>query len=353
MMFHVILFQVTQRKVDIRAVGGRLVAVKSAGTEFEVAALAHEADLLRRSAHPGVVGVVSFTSTLDRAELVLTAPSEYTVAERLPESINACLDFVAAIADIVADLHAIGVAHGAIRPDHVLVAENNQPVLCGFGCAQSVVDPQLFAADVVAIGELLAWLARRMPSDARAARRVSAAVACCREPDMTARALGFAMVDGAHGAKGRRTGSAHKSGLSALIALGAIATAAALFADSGAPSSGSPTTAGASATTRSPEGLDPPRIAVRGASYRVGESGDLAFFVPCEGTDRVVVIRPATGDLFVFDRFADAGAPLTAQSVGRVEGALEILAGESGSCSELAVATDDALLHISVPTRSR
>ena len=134
-----------QRKVDIRAVGGRLVAVKSASTELEVAALTHEADLLRRSAHPGVVAVVSFTSTLDRAELVLTAPSEYTVAERLPESSSACLDLVAAIADIVADLHAIGVAHGAIRPDHVLVPDNDQPVLCGFGCAQSVVDPQLFS----------------------------------------------------------------------------------------------------------------------------------------------------------------------------------------------------------------
>jgi serine/threonine protein kinase len=343
----------TQRKVDIRAVGGRLVAVKSAGTELEVAALAHEADLLRRSAHPGVVAVVSFTSTLDRAELVLTAPTEYTVAERMPESISACLDFVAAIADIVADLHAIGVAHGAIRPDHVLVTEHDQPVLCGFGNAQTVVDPQLFSADVVAIGELLAWLARRMPSDARAARRVTAIAARSREPEVTARALGFAMVDDPRRVKMRRGGTSHRPATSALIALGAIATAAALFADSGAPRVGAPTTEATSPATTAQPASDSPRVEVDGVSYRVGQPGDLAFFVPCEGSDRVVVIRPVTGDLFVFDRFAEPGAPLTASSVGRVEGALEILSSETSSCSELAVATHDDLLHITVPARSR
>jgi hypothetical protein len=342
----------TQRKVDIRAVGGRLVAVKSAGTELEVAALTHEADLLRRSAHPGVVAVVSFTSTLDRAELVLTAPSEYTVAERMPESIGACLDFVAAIADIVADLHAIGVAHGAIRPDHVLVTEHGQPVLCGFGSAQTVVDPQLFAADVVAIGELLAWLARRMPADARPARRVAAVLARSREPEVTARALGFAMVDDPRRVKARRTGASHRPAASALIALGAIATAVALFADSGAPRAGAPTTVAASPTT-AVELLDSPRVEVGGVSYRLGQPGDLAFFVPCEGDDRVVVIRPATGDLFVFDRFAQPGVPLTARSIGRVDGAREVLAAGTDTCAELAVVTDDSLLHISVPVRSR
>ena len=343
----------TQRKVDIRAVGGRLVAVKSATTEREVAALTHEADLLRRSAHPGVVAVVSFTSTIDRAELVLTAPSEYTVAERMPESIGACLDFVAAIADIVADLHAIGVAHGAIRPDHVLVTDNDQPVLCGFGCAQTVVDPQLFSADVIAIGELLAWLARRMPSDARTLRRVTAVVARSREPEVTARALGFAMVDDLRRAKVRRAGTSHRPAASALITLGAIATAAAMFADNGAPQMGAPSTPAPSSRVTVPEDLDSPRVAVGGSSYRVGQPGDLAFFVPCEGDDRVVVIRPSTGDLFVFDRFAQAGTPLTARSIGRVDGAREVLPIGTDTCAELAVVTNDGLSHVSVPARSR
>jgi serine/threonine protein kinase len=343
----------SQRKVDIRAVGGRLVAVKSAGNELEVAALAREADLLRRSAHPAVVAVISFTSTIDQAELVLTAPSEYTVAERLPESIGACLDFVAALADIVADLHAVGVAHGAIRPDHVLVTEHDQPVLCGFGSAQSVIDPQLFSADVVAIGEMLAWLARRMPSDARASRRVAAAVAKSREPEVTARALGFAMVDGQRQTKARRSNTSNRPALGALIAVGAIATAAALFADGGSPMVVStPSTTASPAGTRQ-QASDAPRVDVGGVSYRVGQAGDLAFFVPCEGNDRVVVIRPTTGDLFLFDRFAAPGVPLTAQSLGRVDGAVEILPAEVDTCSELGVATNDALLHITVPTRSR
>ena len=85
----------------------------------------------------------------------------------------------------------------------------------------------------------------------------------------------------------------------------------------------------------------------------MGQPGDLAFFVPCEDEDRVVVIRPASGDLFVFDRFAEPGTPLTAWSIGRVGGAREVLATDTGTCAELAVVTDDGLLNVSVPARSR
>jgi serine/threonine protein kinase len=344
-----------QRKVDIRSVGGRLVAVKSASTELEVAALAHEADLLRRAAHPGVVSVVSFTSAADRAELVLTAPSEYTAAQRMPDSMQGCLDFVAAIADVVADLHAIGIAHGAIRPDHVLVAANEQPVLCGFGNAQSVVDPQLFSADVVAIGELLAWLARRMPAEHRGARRVSAILARSRENDTTARELAFAIVDDKRDAHPVRAVVANRPAMGALFAITAIATGAALFADGGSSNIGATTTVvpGRSATTAI-VATEIPRVDIGGATYLVGEPGDLAFFVPCQGEDRVVVLRPGTGDLFVFDDLAEPGTPRTAQSVGRVEGALEVLPSADDTCSEFAVATDDALLPVPVPTtRSR
>ena len=117
----------------IRSAGGRLIAVKTATDAAASAKLGLEAELLRRSAHPGVVAVVSFSSDCDRAELTLSAPSEHTVADQMPDTLRGCLDFVAAIAGIVADLHAMGVAHGALRPDHVLVGAHGQPVLCGFG----------------------------------------------------------------------------------------------------------------------------------------------------------------------------------------------------------------------------
>ncbi|HUP71602.1 MAG TPA: hypothetical protein VM282_01005 [Acidimicrobiales bacterium] len=344
------------RPVAIRSAGGRLVAVKTAENAAEAAQLGREADLLRRSAHPGVVAIVSFTSHADSAELVLTAPSEHTVAEEVPDSVRRCLDFVAAAAEIVADLHAMGIAHGALRPDHILVAPHGQPVLCGFGSAQSVVDPQLFAADVVALGELLAWLARRMPGDPRNERRVSAALALSRDRGTTARALSFALADGPReSGRSRDAVASRRPALGALIALAAIGTGVALFTDNGGPPSSTvaatiPNSAPSAADVATP---DSPRVEIRGISYHVGQPGDLAYFVPCGDEQRVVVLRPTTGDIFVFDHLAEPGAPRTAQSVGRVAGALEIIPSADGTCSEFGVATDRELLHIPVPTSTR
>ena len=332
------------------------MAVKTADNPAEAAKLGHEADLLRRSAHPGVVAIVSFTPDANGAELVLTAPSEHTVAEQMPETQRECLDLVAAIAEIVADLHALGVAHCAIRPDHVLVAPHGQPVLCGFGDAQSVVDPQLFSADVVAIGELLAWLARRMPADPRSARRVSAAVALSRERGVTARALSFALADGHRDAsRSRPSIAARRPAKGALLVLAAIATAVALFSGNGQPPSASVSTTLSSTLPRASTsaGAATPRVEIRGLSYQVGQPGDLAYFVPCDDEQRVVVLRPGTGDIFVFDHLAEPGAPRTAQSVGRISGALEIVPSEDGTCSEFGVATQHELLHIPVPTSTR
>jgi len=332
------------------------VAVKTAEGPTEAAKLGHEADLLRRSAHPGVVAIVSFTPGSDGAELVLTAPSEHTVAEQMPETLRACLDFVAAIAEIVADLHALGVAHCAIRPDHVLVASRGQPVLCGFGDAQSVVDPQLFSADVIAIGELLAWLARRMPSDQRNARRVSAAVALARERDVTARALSFALADGRRtSGRSRASDTARRPAIVALLVLAAIGTVAALFTGNGQPPSANVAT---TVSNTLPNAMvmvpaDAPRVQVGGVSYQIGQPGDLAYFVPCDDQQRVVVLRPGTGDIFVFDHLAEPGAPRTAQSVGRIAGALEIIPSDDGTCRKFGVATENELLHIPVPTSTR
>ena len=75
-------------RVTIRSAGGRLLAVKTANDAATSAELGLEAELLRRSAHPGVVTVVSFTSAGDHAELTLGAPSEHTVAEQMCASVT-------------------------------------------------------------------------------------------------------------------------------------------------------------------------------------------------------------------------------------------------------------------------
>src|SRR5204863_3836439 len=93
---------------------------------------------------------------------------------------------VAAVAETVADLHAIGVIHGRIEPSHVLVAGGGRPILCGFAGGGRVgttpppgppftpgfCDPVASRdatlstpADVYGLGCLLRWLLEDATSD--------------------------------------------------------------------------------------------------------------------------------------------------------------------------------------------
>ena len=89
---------------------------------------------------------------------------------------------MASLATTVADLHDMGIVHGAIVPEHVLVAPDGRPVLCGFGSAGRVGDgdERQPSTDVAALGRLLRRLATG--PDARGLRRVAEA-ATADEPD--------------------------------------------------------------------------------------------------------------------------------------------------------------------------
>jgi eukaryotic-like serine/threonine-protein kinase len=113
--------------------------------------LEEEAAVLGGLDHPGVVRVVG----LDEREgdtVLLTeyvGPRSLATVGVLPAERAAAL--VADLAHTVADLHALGVVHGAIRPDHVLV-EGDRTVLCGFGGPSSGASPP---DDVAGIGAVL------------------------------------------------------------------------------------------------------------------------------------------------------------------------------------------------------
>jgi hypothetical protein len=129
--------------------------VKRARSGEESARLHHEAALLRRAAHPGVVELgrievegdgMTILSTRHAGGCDLSAISELDVA--------ALGGLGAAVATIIADLHDVGISHGAICAEHVVVGGDGRPLLCSFGCAGSAsdVDP---AADVAALRRLL------------------------------------------------------------------------------------------------------------------------------------------------------------------------------------------------------
>ena len=111
---------------------GRRVMAKVAGNADEAARLVHEADQLEAARHPGVVELIGVDG-LGVGSMLLTAHVEgpaLAQVGRLPLEEGAGL--LAALASTLADLHELGLVHGAVSPDHVIVGPGGRPVLCGF-----------------------------------------------------------------------------------------------------------------------------------------------------------------------------------------------------------------------------
>ncbi len=198
-----------EEEVDDR---GRRVAVKRANGPEEAARLRREADLLEVAAHPGLVELVALedgpATTL--RTLWVGGPS---LAGVRPLDVDEVAGVVAATASTLADLHAVGLVHGAVGPAHVVLDEDGRPVLCGLGsgglagepCGPdgAVLDP---ASDVANLGELLSALmatatGRVKGAGADALRRLADRACGPASNRPTARELADAVHDAVAGAR--------------------------------------------------------------------------------------------------------------------------------------------------------
>ena len=146
---------------------GREVVVKQAAAGTEARRLQHEATVLRRAQHPGVVEVVADRLLDDGGhELMVALVGARTLGDLLSEDSPdpaGIAGVVVAVATTVADLHDLGVAHTRLSAEHVLLDGSNRPVLCGFGDAVVATDGaplpvSVRAVDVAALGSLLRQL---------------------------------------------------------------------------------------------------------------------------------------------------------------------------------------------------
>ena len=139
--------------VTVSRAGDRLIAVKRVPAEY-VRDLEQEAEILQRLAHPGVVRFVDLVETHDRGRAMHTEfVSSDTWATRPITDPAERAAGVAALAEVVADLHNMGFAHGRINPSHVLHGDGDQPVLCGFRLATEIT-PENRRGDLVALADL-------------------------------------------------------------------------------------------------------------------------------------------------------------------------------------------------------
>ena len=338
---------------------------KRAGTADERARLAHEAVVLRRVAHPGVVQLVRTEGGDPPSALVLRTQSGGDLAGLGVQPGAVIAGLGAALATTVADLHAVGFSHGAIEAAHVLLDECGRPVLCSLGRAEQIGrspgGAQRRGDDVRALATMLLQLLRpdqparisrplrgaadsTRPGRRRDARWLAGQLSALPEaqfPDPNG-------VDGPIAGpratrpgrpRARRRFSARPRLRLAGVVVGvctAVAVASAVLIPRDQRSTRppvrslshatGPTTSGAGsgcppvddgcAPVVSPGGL----LTTPTGRYQVGLAGDVVVVGrwQCGPTAYAAVLRPGSGDVWMFSSWPSPGHPLVGRLADRV-----------------------------------
>ena len=417
-----------QVSVEVSA-GGRPVAVKRATQHDRRERLRHEAAMLERARHPGVVELVDLDDG-DEATTLSTAwlgGGSLAAAEMAPRKLAGV---GAMLAMTIADLHDRAIVHRRITSDHVLLDGLGRVVLVGFGDASASPGECETADDVAATGAALeaklptdlAAIAkvRTSPAERQVIERLRAVLARARDPEPSrrpsARALSGLLIeiagepvtggpirlprptsaDNAASAAPHPLAPAYAAARAALsqlrprvatraraILLALAATLIVGFGARAALAGGTPReqassdvtsaailaphTVATTATTTAPRvwptsvscpqlavagdrrdvdgdgcpeavAIDGAQVVVDGARYDVGAPGDAVAVADwdCDGSDTPAVVRPSTGDVFVFDAWATAEAPMPARLLDRVPGAIAP-ATPDGTCDVVPV----------------
>jgi hypothetical protein len=304
--------------------------------------------------------------------------------EPLSERADLAADEIARIAisafTSLADLHDLGVVHRALGPEHVLVDGSGQPTLCSFGRASTDSDSggAGAAGDVVALAHALRGTAPAGTTVARilatavkagpgtpSARRLATLLAADSPPPRHARPLlaGALVLAAASVVALVATGAAaHRRPRTVTCPTdcrGPSATAAGRTDAAGVPGANGEAAAGrtdaagatAGAATTCPaidQGCRPlPRtggvIVTTAGRFRVGEPGDVLVVGRWRcSSGLLALLRPATGEIWVFDSWAGPAGPSAARLTTRIAGAvsLEVDPGPSG-CDLLRVTRRD------------
>ena len=178
---------------------GNLLACKTAPAE-DSGRIRHESELLERLQHPGIVQFVEFVDG-PSVELYLGFVGPDSWATQPPATSAESIEALASAASTVADLHELGTVHGALCPEHVLVAPDKRPVLCGLADAAPSSEAGR-ARDLVGLAALIDHLAAACEEKER--RQLSSLARRAERGSVTAGDL-TAELDRLHGGPRRRS----------------------------------------------------------------------------------------------------------------------------------------------------
>ncbi len=332
--------------------GERLVAVKHPHADQADRCRA-EAALLARLEHPGLVPFVDLVDHGDTCELHTGYMGTDTWARTPPATDHALIDGLAAVASTVADLHDLGVTHGALLVEHVIVGHDQRPFLCSLGDARPV-DPSTEADDMAGLAGLIRQLSHLAEGDLRSPFNEIADRAATGE--LTARGL----TDEINRLRLRtQESTTHRRRLvvvAAVVGVVIVGALAVVMDRSGtseaalptvSPSTSAPsstTTSTRPTTTQAPAfDLDSASPAIEfiheGRRYGLGQPGDLAVLGDwdCDGTQTPALFQSATETVAVFNRWPAPGESADADYVGPAPGATAIDADHNGDCHRLRI----------------
>ena len=329
----------------------------------QVDRLRHEASVLGATQHPGVVELVGFTDEGGVAELRTVEVDGPPLAAADVLRPDEVAGLAAAVATTLADLHDSGLVHGAITSSHVLLGAAG-PVLCGFGAAGPPTPNRQPADDVAALCSLVLERVDHGPV-AEAARRLGTATA--RE---AAEAFGACVATAAlpgrapadvdplrellgRGAEQRRRRPSRRLLIAFVVVVAAVAAGIALTSRPAPAPIATPeppprptttvtTTVPAATLVWPPTSGPAPTFELDGHRYTAGQPGDVALAGPfgCDGADgTVAVLRPASGQVFVFRGVATAEHDVMSAEVATVTGGRGLRAEDTDSdgCIDLLV----------------
>lgn len=348
--------------ITVARTDDRVVAIKRAGPG-EADRRRHEAALLTRLDHPGIVELVEFVDR-EPIEIHLHYAGTDTWARTPPATPPAIVEGLAIVAATIADLHDLGTAHRALAPEHVIVGADRRPILCGFADA-GPADPTARAEDLEGLAALVEEVSRHAPADLgtrllRIADRARAGELSARRLTGEINALRREPAPPA----GRRLPTTW-------IAAGVTGTAIVLAAltiargDSGSPATASPpdvvspstsTTLPTSTTmptsTASVPGPsttvpdpgpeprpDPVVIVHDGRRFATGKAGDPIVLGDwnCDGVDTPAVLTRATGVVARFDQWPGPGTSIAPDEVLHSPTAVDLSVDEDADCDRLRI----------------
>jgi hypothetical protein len=299
--------------VEVR--DGRPVLVRiGEGTGAD--AIRHEARVLTAIAGPGTPAVLEFEDAPTYARLVLRVAPPATLS-RLPRT--SAIPALARVAEVLARAHAAGISHGPLRDGDVLI-DREGALLAGWdraGCGTA-------EADVVSFGRLVGEVA----GADRALRAIAGRTTAPDPPTMAALAEALRGVAPTVVGWRRPLPSQPVRVVAALV--GAAVVGLLL---STRPSQPPPETA------RSPSsGVVRSNVVERsGRRWAVGKTGDVVAIGRwhCDGEGVPAVLRPETGQIWVFSAWPDGDAPVAGHPARVVPEAVRLRIRHEGRCDRL------------------